>query len=258
MTTLLHRTRHAVRRLGSGLARHRPAGGELARLLQRYAIDVVVDVGAHRGDYGAMLREAEYRGRIVSFEPLRASRNELRRRASYDKSWIVLPYALGDLRGTATLHIAGGSGAHSSLLPMLPQHWAAAPGTACTGEVTVETRRLDELWSCVAGPDERVFLNLTVQGYEAHVLRGIGQYTGNCHGLQVQASLLPLYEGAPLFDEVLTTARDVLGMTLMSLTPRFSDPRDGRLLQCDLVLFQEDGTTDTEGASTPTTERVAQ
>lgn len=74
MTTLPRRLRRAVRRLGIDVVRHRPAGHDLVRLLHRYEIDLVLDVGAHRGDFGALLREAGYRGRIVSFEPLRGPR----------------------------------------------------------------------------------------------------------------------------------------------------------------------------------------
>ncbi len=241
MTTLLHRLHRALRRLGIDVVRHRPGGHALVRLLARYEIDLVLDVGAHRGDFAARLREAGYRGRIVSFEPLRGPRAELRHRAALDDTWSVLPYALGDRSGTATLNISGDWGPASSLRAMLPRHRAAAPRTACTGDVIVETRRLDELWEQVTAPGERVFVALDVQGYEAQVLDGAGRFADEICGVRIGAPLVPLFEGAELFDELLARTRDGLGLTLMSLEPGFTDPRDGRLLQCDLVLLREDG-----------------
>ncbi|AYG81948.1 hypothetical protein DWB77_04116 [Streptomyces hundungensis] len=241
MENLLRGLRRLVRRLGVDVVRHRPGGRELVRLLGRYEIDLVLDIGAHRGDFGADLREAGYRGRIVSFEPLREPRAELRHRAALDDTWSVLPYALGDRSGTATLNISGDCGPASSLLPMLPRHRAAAPRTAYTGDVLVPVRRLDEVWEQVTAPGERVFVNLDVPGCEAQVLGGAGQFADEICGVALRAPLVPLYEGGTLFDELLALTRDGLGLTLMSLEPGFTDPRDGRMLRCGLVLLREDG-----------------
>ncbi|MFD9820204.1 FkbM family methyltransferase [Streptomyces violascens] len=247
MTTFLDQARCTVRRLGIDVVRYRPAGTVVAHLLKRHEIDLVLDVGAHNGDSGAALRDAGYSGRIVSFEPLRSPRNKLRHRASRERGWSVLPYALGDRRGTATLNIAGSHDASSSILPTLPRYQAAMPHASRTGEVTIETRRLDELWARLTEPGERVFLNLDVQGYEIHVLRGLGVYSRVCAGLRVRTSLVPLHEGELPFDEMLHFAREDLGMTLMSILPGLTDPHDGRMLQCDLVLFDEGGSHSSEG-----------
>lgn len=237
---LLDRARTTLRRLGTPRPPAVDDGPSLARLLRRYEIDLVLDVGAYSGAYGSMLRRCGYEGRIVSFEPLREPRAELRLRAAEDPYWSVLPYALGDRAGSLTLNIAGDAGVSSSVLPMLPRHRAAAPHAAYTGTRSVEAHRLDALWEGVTAPGERVFVRLAVQGYEREVLRGAGAFADEIIGLQVGAALVPLHEGGAGFDDVLAHAREDLGLTLMSVRPGLADPRDGRLLQCELVLLRED------------------
>ncbi|WP_369377968.1 FkbM family methyltransferase [Streptomyces sp. cg36] len=244
------RARAAVRRLGAvrpraprpRAPRHPGAedGARLVQLLRRYEIDLVLDVGAYGGAYGAMLRRCGYQGRIVSFEPLREPRAELRLRAAEDPCWSVLPYALGERTGPLTLNVAGDAGVSSSALAMLPRHRAAAPHTAYTGTRSVEAHRLDELWERVTAPGERVFLRVAVQGYEREVLRGAGAYADEIVGIQAGAALVPLYEGGAGFDEVLAVGRGELGLSLMSVRPGLVDPRDGRLLGCEVVLLRED------------------
>ncbi|MFD1658047.1 FkbM family methyltransferase [Streptomyces caeni] len=239
--TLIHRVRSAVQRLGIDIARY-PAswsGPQLVQLLQKFHIDVVIDVGGHCGGYATMLRRSGYQGRIVSFEPLDGPRAELRRRASSDPSWTVLPYALGDRTGTTVMNVAGNSGASSSVLPMLDRHEQAAPHAGYTGQQTAEIRRLDELWEQIVTPGERVFLKMDVQGYEGHVLRGAGTRTAECAGIQTETSFVPLYEGGLLFNEALSLAQAQFGLTLMSVIPGFTDPKSGQMLQCDVVLFRE-------------------
>lgn len=239
--TVLHRVRNAVRRLGVDITRY-PAGWsgpQLVQLLRRHGVTLVLDVGANEGEYAAMLRENGYRGRIVSFEPLSGPGRVLRRRAARDPAWTTHAYALGEEHGSTTIHVSGNRGASSSVLPMLDRHARAAPHARYTGTETVALRRLDALWPELVRPEDRVFLKLDVQGYEAHVLRGAGSHPGECHGLQIEASFVPLYEGAPLLADTLATAQDDLGLTLMATIPGYTDPRSGQMLQCDLVLFRE-------------------
>lgn len=239
--TLLHRARSTVQRLGIDITRY-PAswsGQQLVQLLQKFGINVVIDAGAHCGGYATMLRRSGYKGRIISFEPLNAPRAELRRRASSDPSWTVLPFALGDRSGSTLMNVAGNAGASSSVLPMLERHSQAAPHANYTSEQSAEVRRLDELWEQIVTPGERVFLKMDVQGYEGHVLRGVGKHAADCVGVQTETSFVPLYKGGLLFNEALALLQAELGLTLMSVVPGFTDPKSGQMLQCDVVLFRE-------------------
>ncbi|BBZ51268.1 hypothetical protein MHEI_29850 [Mycobacterium heidelbergense] len=81
---------------------------------------------------------------------------------------------------------------------------------------------------------------MDVQGYEKLVLAG-GNSTVNdrCIGMQLELSLLPLYEGGMLIREALDLVY-AMGFTLAGLQPCLSDPRNGRMLQAEGIFFRED------------------
>lgn len=237
--SLLHRARTGVRRVGLDVSRY-PAGlpeFQVARLLRHHGVDVVLDVGANSGQYGTALRTCGYEGRIASFEPVAELHGRLLNRSAADPRWTAWNYALGDAAGTAAINVAGNAGASSSLLPMLEQHVAAAPDAVYLRTEQVAIRRLDTLWPRLVGGDERVFLKLDVQGFERQVLTGAGARVADCLGLQLEVSLVPLYEGAMLYREALDWAEEQ-GFALMHVLPGFTDGRSGRMYQCDLVVFR--------------------
>lgn len=233
--TVAHRLRRALWRFGIDVRRTSEVGP--ARLLIAQGVDLVLDVGANAGDYGESLRRAGYRGAIHSFEPLPAAYTRLSTRAASDPAWATSPFALGPEDGLATLHIAGDDGHSSSILPALPRHHAAAPRAAVVGEVEVEVRRLDGVFDQVAGSSGRAFLKLDTQGYEGAVLDGAEGVVSRLHGIQVELSLEPLYEGAPASSEIVERLES-WGMRLAGIEPGYVDPRTMELLQYDAIYVR--------------------
>jgi FkbM family methyltransferase len=235
--------RRAARRLGVEVAGHRPATSAALRLrllLDALGVDVVVDAGAHTGQYGRWLRELGYAGEIVSIEPQAAANARLRHAARRDPRWHVLaPLALGDADGAADLTIAADSES-SSLAAALPALLAAAPGAAGVGTERVPLRRLDSLAPALLARARAPFLKLDVQGYERRVLAGAARTLPLLRGLQLELSLAPLYAGEATLDEVAAELGRA-GFALHGLTPGFTDPRDGRVLQVDALFWRADG-----------------
>lgn len=218
-----------------GLRRYRRADA-LLRLLRRFEVDLVLDVGANAGQFGRHLRAMGYRGRMVSFEPLAQPFRKLRFNTATFPNWQAVQIALGDRDETRTIHVAGNSQS-SSFLEMLPQHLAAAPKSAYVGTEAVTVRRLDGVIDQYCGPRDRVFLKIDTQGFEAAVLRGAGQSLARCIGVQLEMSITPLYQGELLLPELIGEMKE-RGFALMDLKPGFFDPRTGELLQLDGLFFQ--------------------
>lgn len=228
-----------VRRAGVDVVRYpgKDPAYARAKLLRHLAVDVVFDVGANAGQYGAELRQHGYAGAIVSFEPLSAPFGLLEDRARHDGAWEVVRAAVGEAEGETVVNIAGNS-LSSSVLAMLPAHLEAAPTSAYVGREAAPMVTLDAVFHRYAGGQARPFLKIDAQGYERQVLAGAAGTLPRLAGVQVELSLVPLYEGAMSFDQGLELMRDA-GFELARLDAVFEDPRTGRLLQCDGTFVRD-------------------
>lgn len=231
--------KRALNRLGYDLKKYNLVSSHLARrmqLLKHHRVDVLFDVGANVGQYAAQMREIGYLGRMVSFEPLPEAYQALTTRAKHDATWEAVNLALGDVDTTATINVAGNSQS-SSLLAMLPRHAAFAPDSAYVDEVEVTVRQLDGIYKDYYRLGEQVYLKLDVQGYEQNVLKGASLFLQHVVGVQMEMSLVALYEGERLIDEMIRYM-DAEGFKLMSIEPGVCDPQSGQMLQADGVFFR--------------------
>lgn len=207
------------------------------RLLRWQGIDVVIDVGAFDGRYGAALRRAGFTGRIVSFEPLRTSYEQLASVVAEDPLWEARPMALGSTSGRLPLHVTAEPSC-STLRAMKPRHVEAAPGAAVARMEVVQVERLDDLWRDIVGPESRVYLKIDVQGSELDVLDGVGQYIDAVKLLELELSLVPLYEDTVGWQEIVRRL-DEQRFALRSVERVFDDPATGEMLQIDGIFVRE-------------------
>lgn len=223
------------------IRRFAPASSETARLralFAYHAVNLVFDVGANTGQYGLGLRAQGYRGRIVSFEPLAAVHRELSIHAQRDTDWLVpLPMALGERDDEVEINVAGNS-VSSSLLNMLDAHQQVAPQSAYVGKERVRLARLDSVARDYMREGDRVFLKIDTQGCEIQVIRGAEAILDKLCGLQVELSLVPLYDGQLLFSDMVRELAQ-REFVLHGLIPGLTDPNSGRLLQADGVFFRD-------------------
>jgi FkbM family methyltransferase len=221
-----------ARRLGYEVRQYTPLRSLAAAregLFESRAIDVVLDVGANAGQYGTMLREAGYAGRLVSLEPVEEAFTELRRVADADGAWTAQRLAASDVDGEITLNLTADSRSSSAL--RRNQRFADKPGWEPADSRRVPARRLDGLVSDLLHPGERAYLKLDVQGYERTVLDGAGQALARFEGLELELSVAALYEGQPPLGEMLPLLEE-RGFRPLSLEPILVDD-EGHLLELD-------------------------
>jgi FkbM family methyltransferase len=231
------------RSLGVDLKRYNVQTSEAAkmqRLLAYNNIDLVFDVGANIGQYAKLLRELGYSGRIVSFEPLSSAYSQLKAVSRKDPLWEIAPQtAIGNQEGEIIINIAGNSYS-SSALPMLDAHLESAPESAYSGSETVKLSRLDTLAKdYIKSETKSIFLKIDVQGLEKQVLEGATAILPLVKGIKLELSLVPLYEGQVLFQEMIDIV-EKLGYELYGIEPGFTAEKTGRMLQMDGIFFKPD------------------
>jgi FkbM family methyltransferase len=207
-------------------------------LMERYRIDLVLDVGANTGQYAKGLRKAGYGGRIVSFEPLSTAFARLARSAARDPAWEAVHLGLGGRNHETTLHVSGDSQA-SSLREMLPLHREVASYFSYVGEERVSIRKLDTIWDEHVSARSRVYLKLDTQGFEKEVLDGAARSFPRVQAVQLEMSIEPLYEGTPLLPDMIRLMNRK-GFTLMSVEYGVCHPETGQMLQLDGIFARKD------------------
>jgi FkbM family methyltransferase len=213
----------------------------LAYVLRRKKVNVVLDVGAHRGHFAMLLRELGYTGRIVSYEPVASSLERLRANAADDPDWMVEGFALGDADEQTEINVAAGPGKLSSLLQGTEYGQERFPNlrAEATHTESIRIRRLDAVYDqAVAGIAEpRVFMKLDTQGYDLRAWSGAGDVVDELVGLQSEVSCIPLYEGMPhLTEQIETYERS--GYAIAGLTPVMRDDKSLAVIEFDLLMIR--------------------
>ena len=240
MSLIKRGIKQILKAAGIEARRFHPGSSPLARQMvafHHFNIDLVFDIGANEGQFARELRAGGYSGTIVSFEPLSSAHARLLQASANDNAWHVQPRcAVGDRVGDIELNISGNS-VSSSILPMLSAHSDAAPQSSYQGRESASLVMLDSVAPFYLRGAKAPFLKVDTQGYEWQVLDGARDILPRVCGIQIELSLVPLYEGQRLWRNCIERL-EADGFRLWSLSPEFVDPATGRTLQWDGLFFR--------------------
>jgi len=207
------------------------------KLFRHYGINKVLDVGANTGQYAQLIRKLGFNGKIISFEPLKSSFNELEKKASKDNNWTALNYGLGSKEEERILNISKNSYS-SSILEITSKHVENAPLSSYFKKEIIKISTIDNLYEDLVSKDDIILLKIDVQGFEKEVLEGTKQSLSKIKGLQVEMSITELYKGEMLFMEMINFLKSN-GFELKSLENGFYNDKTGQLLQVDGIFFRD-------------------
>jgi FkbM family methyltransferase len=197
---------------------------ELASRFPRDRQPVVFDVGGNMGDYTELLLAASGSRstppKVHVFEPSSACLRKLSERFGGQDNIVIVPAALSDTEGEASIHFdRQGSGLASLHVRNLDFY-----GISASGNETISTLRADR-YIRENGIEHVHFAKIDVEGHEVSVLRGFGdfldpgfidyiQFEYGGASLDSRTSLMELFQ-------VLTQA----GFELAKIMPSTLEPR---------------------------------
>ncbi len=211
---------------------------QLIAILQHHQIDTVLDVGANIGQYGQRLRDWGYDGRIVSFEPLSTAHVALSERAAKDPTWSIAPrMAIGAEDGEVDIQVSAETDM-SSILPQNEILKKISPSSAIENTERVPLRRLDSIAGDFISDTDRLFLKIDTQGFEPEVLKGANALIPKLIGMQLEMSLVPLYEGE-LDYHAMTERLAATGFQPHLILPGYFERKLARQLEIDGIFIQD-------------------
>ena len=207
------------------------------KIMNNYGINILFDIGANSGNYAKTIRELGYTNKIISFEPQKNAFNELHKNSLSDYNWEVNNYAIGNKNGRILINISENS-LSSSILKMLPKHLTTAPESKYIRIEEIEIKKFDTIIRNFLKFEDRVMMKIDTQGFEKDVLQGAASSLNNIIIIQLEMSIVPLYENETLLPEMISylNGKD---FQLVSLENGFSDQVTGQLLQVDGIFLNK-------------------
>lgn len=212
-------------------------GPNLSQFIESRDVDLVIDVGGNKGDYGYHVRRWGYRGQILSLEPASEPYGLLVKRLERDPAWQARKVAAGEQPGEATINLSKSS-VFNSLLPLTDFASRFDPNSEVLATETVQVDTLDNILAPLAF--QRGFLKIDTQGFEKQVLAGAGETLKRCVGVQLELPIGHLYGGVWSFGEALEHL-DGLGFVLAQNVPTNSFSHDkAAVIEFDCVFRRKD------------------
>lgn len=219
------------------LKKHPSLEAHLEKLIEAKAINLVLDVGANRGQFAQRLRQQGYRGEIHSFEPVSHSFAAIQRASGGDSNWHVHQLALGAENGEAVINVTEFSEL-TSFLQFNDFGRKEFEQASIQNQETVQVVTLDKFLAAELPGfrSKNILLKMDTQGFDLQVFAGAQQSLDAIDVLVSELSLTPIYEGMPHYLEVLKIYENA-GFAVTGLYP-ITRKADFALIEMDCVMIK--------------------
>lgn len=170
------------------------------RILLKSRPDVVVDVGANRGQFALAVINLNQDARIFSFEPLKAPAETFENIFDGYNNVTLFKTAIGPSCYSAEINVSARDDS-SSLLEIGAGQISVFPGTELAAKEAIQVKTLA---SCITPSDlsSVSMLKIDVQGFELQALEGCETLLSNFRFVYIESSFQELYISQALVSDI--------------------------------------------------------
>jgi FkbM family methyltransferase len=209
----------------------------IKKILDQRNTTVVLDVGANEGQYAEQLIDLGFKGKIFSFEPIRSVFDKLNAKAKQISQWEAINLGIGEKETELMINVTENL-VSSSLYNVATSSLEAEPKTKITHQEKITLTTVDAFLSAKNFQNEKIWLKLDIQGFELEALKGAVKSLKNIDVLQIELSFAPVYEGAPLYQDIISVMNEHK-FELFTIIPVFINYSTGRMLQADGIFVRD-------------------
>ena len=199
--------------------------------------EIVIDIGANKGQFALATRHFCPDARIICFEPLVEPASTFKKIFQGDLNTTLHNVAIAPREGSMEMHISKREDS-SSLLPISKVQEEFYPGTGEISTVKVTVGPLSNFLpaSYIKG---RALLKIDVQGYEYQVLNGCHDLINKFSYVYCEASFVELYSNQKLAKDVIEWL-EINGFALIGAYNFSYSKKSGQAIQADLLFKRQD------------------
>jgi FkbM family methyltransferase len=213
----------------------------LMKSLNFFRAKSIIDVGANEGQFVLRLLKNNFKGNVISFEPITDAYTKLLINAERNKkkiSWAVFEKCgLGSKDFFQDIFISQHSES-SSILKILPKHTYLKPLSKTISIEKIKIKKLDSFYDDIKKLDKNIFLKIDTQGYELEVLKGAEKTLKLITALIVEVSLVQLYEDQPPWLDIVNFLKE-RNFIVWSVDRVMGDISTGETYQLDVTFVNQ-------------------
>ena len=211
-----------------------------AAILNDLGIKYVLDVGANTGQFAESLFDFNYKGTVISFEPVSTCYDALVKRSKKNpKHQVAEKRAIGDQDMEIKINVSDDS-VFSSVLEIKDEHTKIRPKSRIVRQETVNLFKLDSIIDKYIPPEETsILLKIDTQGFEKQVLDGALDSIKRIKGIKIEIPLVPIYNNTQFtFYEIIDYMKE-RGLSPYNFNTEGVDLKTGRVFTIDGMFFRE-------------------
>jgi FkbM family methyltransferase len=143
---------------------------------------LAIDIGGNKGEYTAEIRRHNPNAEIHIFEPSLTNIKKLSNRFSNDNKIVVLPFAVSDKIGSATLYADKPGSGYGSLSKRRLEHF----NMSFSFKEIIKTIRFEDYWRKNLNKRVLDIVKMDIEGHELSALKGFGKAIFSTHLIQFE------------------------------------------------------------------------